>query len=91
MELRYRHAELLSTDAMLRLAIYDRADCRYQIVEERVRSYEANDEWHPINVPFPCGEHREPFWQMQAKLREGLFGTIGDALISAKLSLANGS
>ncbi|KTF67896.1 hypothetical protein ACNFJ7_08695 [Sphingomonas sp. HT-1] len=91
MELRYRHAELLSADAMLRLAIYDRADLRYQIVEERVRSYEANDEWHPDNVPFPCGAHWEPFWQIQAEPREGLFETIGDALVSAKLSLANGS
>lgn len=91
MELRYRHAELLSPDAMLRFAIYDRADLRYQIVEERVRSYEANDELRPDNVPFTCDAHWEPFWQIQAEPRIGIFETIEDALKEAKLLLTNGS
>ena len=91
MEPRYRHAELLSADAMLRLAIYDRADLRYQIVEERVRSYEADDEWHPDDVPFPCDARWEPFWQIQSEPRAGVFGTIDDALKEPRLLLANGN
>lgn len=91
MEPRYRCAELLSADAKLRLVIYDRADFRYIIVEERVRSYEANDEWHPDDVPFPCNAHWEAFWQIQAEPRLGIFETIDDALKEAKLLLANGS
>lgn len=91
MELRHRHAELLSADAMLRLVIYDRTDLRYQIVEERVRSYEAGDEWHPNDVPFPRDAHWEPFWQIQAESLPGIFGTIDDALREARFLLANGS
>lgn len=91
MKPRYRHGELLSTDAKLRLAIYDRADARYVIVEERVRSYEANDELHPDDVPFPCDARWEPFWQIQAEPRFSVFETIEDALKEAKLLLANGS
>ena len=87
MELRYRHAELLSADARLRLAIYGRADHRYTIVEERVRSYEAGDEWRPEYVPFPCDANWQPFWQIDAQPREGLFGTVDDALKEAKLLL----
>lgn len=74
---------------MLRLAIYDRADFRYQIVEERVRSYETNDEWHPDHVPFPCDAYWEPFWQIQAEPRISVFETIDDALKEAKLLLRN--
>ena len=54
MEPRFRCSELLSADGKLRLAIYDRADHRYMIVEERVHSYEAGDEWNPEYVSFPC-------------------------------------
>lgn len=86
---RYRHGELLSADAKLRLVIYDRADFRYMIVEERVRSYEAGDEWHPDDVPFPCNAQWEPFWQIQAVPRRGVFETVEDALNEAKLLLAN--
>jgi hypothetical protein len=92
MKPRYRHAELLSQDAKLRLAIYDRADHRYQIVEERVRSYESEgDKWPPDYIPFPCGADWEPFWQIEAYPRDGLFGTVDDALREAKLLLTNGS
>ena len=91
MKPRYRHAELLSADAKLRFAIYDRADLRYQIVEERVRSYEAGDEWPPDLVPFPCDENWQPFWQIDSHPRDGVFGTIDDALNEARLLLANGS
>jgi hypothetical protein len=91
MELRYRHAELLSPDAKLRLVIYDRADQRFQIVEERIRSYEAGDEWNPEHVAFPNGADWEPYWQIDQQPRVGLFGTIFDALAEAKLLLANGN
>jgi hypothetical protein len=62
MEPRYRHAELISADAKLRLAVSDRADFRYMLVEERVRSYEAGDEWNPEVVRFPCNAHWEPYF-----------------------------
>lgn len=91
MEPRYRHAELLSPDASLRLAIYDRADHRYLIVEERVRSYESGDADNPTLVPFPCDARWQPFWQIDAQARNGVFGTIEDALNEARLLLANGS
>jgi hypothetical protein len=90
MKARYRHAELLSPDSRLRLAIYDRADHRYLIVEERVRSYETGDEWHPDFVPFPCNANWQPFWQIDSQPREGVFGTIDDALNEARHLLANG-
>ena len=89
MELRYRQAELLSQDAKLRLVIYDRADQRFQIVEERVRSWEAEGEWNI--VPFPAGVEWEAFWQINQQPRDGLFGTIEDALREAKLLLSDGS
>lgn len=89
MELRYRHAELLSPDAKLRLVIYDRADQRFQIVEERVRSWEAGGEWHI--VPFPAGVEWQAFWQINQQPRDGLFGTIEDALREAKLLLSDDS
>lgn len=91
MKPRYRHAELLSADAKLRLAIYDRADHRFQIVEERVRSYEAGDELHPDHVPFPSGGDWLSFWQIDAQPRDGLFETIDDALGEARLLLGKAS
>jgi hypothetical protein len=91
MKPRYRHAELLSADAKLRLAIYDRADHHYQIVEERVRSYGAGDEWHPDLVPFPCDASWQPFWQIDSQPLKGVFGTFDDALNEARFLLANGS
>ncbi|WP_458389026.1 hypothetical protein [Sphingomonas sp. F9_3S_D5_B_2] len=91
MKPRYRHAELLSSDAKLRLAIYDRADLRFQIIEERVRSYEAGDEWHPVYVAFPKGgSNWQPFWQIDSRPRDGLFGDLEDALREARLSFGDG-
>lgn len=90
MKLQNRYAELLSRDAKLRLAIYHRADQLFQIVEERVLSYEAGDEWQPDHVPFPRGTAWEPFWQIDQQLRDGLFGNIDDALREAKSLLASG-
>jgi hypothetical protein len=90
MEPRFRHGELLSEDAKLRLAIYDRADHRYMIVEERVRSYKAGDEWNPEVVAFPCDSRWEPHWQIFAQPRSGIFGTVEDALSEGKRLLANG-
>lgn len=92
MQPRFRHAELLSTDAMLRLAIYDREDHRFQIIEERVRSYELEgDEGSPDYVPFPCGPDWEPFWHIEATPINGVFGSAIDALRESKFLLANGS
>ena len=91
MEPRFRHCELLSVDAKLRLAIYDRADFRYMIVEERVCSYEAGDELNPEYVSFPCNARWEPYWQIQALPRSGLFGTVEDALSEGMAILADGS
>jgi hypothetical protein len=89
MELRSRHAEVLTSDANLRLAIYDRADHRYQIVEERVRTYESGEAWPPQYVPFPCDAHWQPFWQIDAQARNGVFETVDDALREAKLLVRN--
>jgi hypothetical protein len=91
MEPRYRHCELLSADAKIRLAIYDRADLRYVIIEERVRSYEAGDEWNPEYVPFPCNARWEPYWQIWAQPRSGVFGSVEDALSEGMRILAEGS
>ena len=91
MEPRFRCSELLSADAKLRLAIYDRADHRYMIVEERVRSYEAGDEWNPEYVSFPCSARWEPYWQIWAEPRSGVFETVGDALNEGMRILAGGS
>jgi len=90
MEPRSRHAELLSADAELRLAIYDRADHRFLIVEERVRSYESGDADNPTLVPFPRDASWRPWWQIDAQVRDGVFATIEDALSEARLLLANG-
>ena len=90
MELRNRHAELLSADARLRLAIYDRVDHCYQLVEERVRSYEAGDELNPDFVAFPHDASWQSFWQIDAQPLGSVFGTIDDALNEARLLLANG-
>ena len=90
MQPRFRHAELLSPDEKLRLAIYDRADYRYQIVEERVRCYGPDaDDW--VYVPFPRGTEWEAPWQIEALPRDGLFGTVTDALGEARLLITNGS
>lgn len=70
----------------MKLAIYDRADGHFQIVEERVRSYEGGDEWR--HVPFPVDASWEPHWQITQQRRDGLFGTIHDALAEAKSLLA---
>lgn len=92
MKPRYRHAELLSADAKLRLAIYDREDLRFQIVEERVRSYQAGDESHPDYVAFPSsGADWQSLWQIDTQPRDGLFGSLDDALREAKTVLANGN
>jgi len=65
MRLQNRHAEVLTSDANLRFTIYDRADHRYQIVEERVRTYESGKAWPPHYVPFPCDAH----WQLEVTAR----------------------
>jgi hypothetical protein len=91
MEMRHRHAELLSPDAKLRLAIHDRADQRFQLVEERVRSYEAGDEYNPDILPFPVDASWEPFWVIHSEPRDGLYDTIEDALREARCLLMNGS
>ena len=90
MEPRFRHCELLSADAKLRLAVYDRADHRFMIVEERVHSYEAGDEWNPEIVAFPCNSSWNPGWQIFAQSRDGIFGTVEDALEEGRRLLANG-
>ena len=82
---------MLAADAKLRLAIYDRADFRYVIVEERVRSYEANDECNPEYVSFPCDARWEPYWQIWTQPRTGIFGSVEDALSEGMRILANGS
>ena len=91
MELLHRYAELLSSDAKLRLAIYGRADQRFQIVEERVQSYQSGDEWNPVAVPFPTSAEWLSHSVIETTPREGLFGSVEDALREAKLLLANGS
>lgn len=85
MKLRYRHAEVLSSDGKLRLAIYDRDDHMFQIVEERVRSYEAEDEDHFDFVPFPTSPNWHPSWQIDSHPQHGLFGTVSDAVAEAVL------
>lgn len=91
MDPRYRCCELLSADAKRRLAIFDRADHRYMIVEERVRSYEADDELNPRLVPFPCDAKWEPCWQIFTKTLSGIFGSVEEALNEAEIILANDS
>lgn len=91
MEPRYRCCELISADAKLRLVIYDRADFLYMIVEESVRSYEAGDELNPETVPFPCDARWEPYWQIWAQPRSGIFGSVEDALKEGRRILARGS
>lgn len=61
------------------------------IVEERVHSYEAGDEWNPEIVAFPCNASWNPSWQIFAQPREGVFGTVEDALREGRLLLANGT
>jgi hypothetical protein len=78
----------LSADGKLRLVVYDRADFRYMLVEERVRSYEAGDEWNPEIVRFPSDANWKPSWQIWAEPREGIFGTVEDALQEGKRILA---
>jgi hypothetical protein len=89
MSLLHRYAELTSDDARLRLAIFSRTDQRFQIVEERVWSYEAEDAEKPTSVPFPEASEWQPWWMIHAQLREGLFGTLDDALDEARTLLAN--
>ena len=89
MDLLNRYAELLSPDAKLRLAIYGGADQRFQIVEERVQSYETGDEWNPRDVPFPTGMDWKAYWVIETRPREGLFGSVKDALDEAKRLLVN--
>jgi hypothetical protein len=91
MDLQHRCAELLAPDARLRLAIYSRSDQRFQIVEERVQSYETGDEWHPVTVPFPSDASWQPHWIIDTQRRDGLYGTVEDALNEAKHLLADGS
>ena len=88
MQPRFRHAELLSPDGKLRLAIYDRADFRYQIIEERVRSYATNADDSEY-VPFPDEAEWEADWQIVASPPGGLFGTVDDALREARLMIAD--
>ena len=87
MKLRYRHAEVLSNDGKLRLAIYDRDDHMFQIVEERVRSYEAENEDHFDFVPFPTSPNWHPSWQIDSDPQRGLFGTVSDAVAEAILRI----
>jgi hypothetical protein len=61
------------------------------IVEERVRSYEAGDEWNPDYVSFPCDARWEPYWQIWAQPRSGIFGSVEDALREGRRILAKGS
>ena len=87
--LQNRYAELLSEDALLRLAIYSRSDQCFQIVEERVLSYEAGDPEKPAFVPFPIGGTWQPWCMIDASIRHGVFGSLEDALADARLQLAN--
>jgi hypothetical protein len=63
----------------------------FRFVEERVRSYERDDELSPDIVPFLSDANWQPFWMIVTQRREGLYGTIEDALCDAKRLLADGS
>lgn len=91
MDIQGRCAEILSSDGRRRLAIYNRGDLRYVIVEERVQSYEAGDEWNPVAVPFPTDENWEPCWLIHVHPLDGLYGTVDDAIKEARLLLASDS
>jgi hypothetical protein len=56
-----------------------------------VRSYERDDELSPDIVPFLSDANWQPFWMIVTQRREGLYGTIEDALCDAKRLLADGS
>jgi hypothetical protein len=89
MDIQGRCAEILSSDGLRRLAIYNRGDLRYVLVEERVRSYEAGDEWNPAAVPFPTDGNWKSFWVIEVDPLNGLYGTVEDAVKAARLLLAN--
>jgi hypothetical protein len=89
MDIHGRCAEIVSPDGRRRLAIYNRGDLRFVIVEERVRSYEAGDEWNPEAVPFPADTNREPYRLIHIDPLDGLYGTVEDALREAQMLLAN--
>ena len=91
MELLHRYAELLSPDAKLRLAIYGRADQRFQIIEERAQNFEAGDEWNPTIMPFPRNADWQPCWVIDTRRRDGLFGSVDDALNEARRLIGNGN